>query len=254
MRLLDIAADRRHALSRMDARIKLILSGLLLVMLLINQGIAFPIIIGLACLAACLMLGMGIRLLLIRFSEPAFLAGVVILLKLFFSGSDQLFSFWFAGVKITGYGDGLIEGISIAVRMMACVSVVSLLSFTTPFMELLAGLSWLKVPRGFIDILIFAYKSLFTLFEDAMVIYQSQKNRLGYRSIGRGLSSFGVLAGSLAIRAFEQSERMVIAMRQRGYDGDIPISRHGTIKKSDLLWSIFFVSILSFIWSSLWNI
>ena len=50
----------------------------------------------------------------------------------------------------------------------------------------------------------FAYRYIFVLLDDATVIYSAQKNRLGYSTIRRGLSSFGVLAGSLTLKAFDQ--------------------------------------------------
>ncbi len=86
------------------------------------------------------------------------------------------------------------------------------------------------------------------LFEDAMVIYQAQKNRLGYSTIRRGLSSFGTLAGSLIIKAFDHSQSTTVSMVQRGYDGTIPTLRHKPFRSSEVLASALFLLVMGFVW------
>jgi cobalt/nickel transport system permease protein len=173
---------------------------------------------------------------------------VLITLKLFSSGNEVLFSLNISSLEITAYKDGLIDGLMIACRIMGAVSIVAVLGFATPFTELMAGLSWMRVPKGFIEILMFAYRYIFVLFDDAMVIYNAQKNRLGYSSIGRGLSSFGTLAGSLTLKAFENSENTTVAMVQRGYDGNIPMLKHKPFRASEVFCSILIVVIMGAVW------
>ncbi len=158
----------------------------------------------------------------------------MLLLKLFFSGQDELFSLNIFGAEVVGHRDGLREGLLIGTRIIGAVSIVAVLGFSTPFTEFMAGLSWFRVPKGFIEILMFAYRYIFVLFEDAQVIYQAQKNRLGYSNVRRGLSSFGTLAGSLTIKAFDHSQSTTVAMVQRGYDGAMPMLMHKPFKSSEL--------------------
>ena len=201
-----------HVLTKVDARVKLLVALTVLVMVLSYRGFAFPMLITLFCLFLCIRLRIPLRALALRYSEPLFIAAVVLLLKFFFSGKDTLFSINIMGFQLVGHKDGLIEGLLIGSRIIGAVSIVALLGFATPFNELMAGLSWFRVPRGFVEIMMFAYRSIFVLFEDAMVIYTAQKNRLGYSSLRRGLSSFGVLAGSLVLKAFESSQNTTVAM------------------------------------------
>jgi len=112
----------------------------------------------------------------------------------------------------------------------------------------MAGLSWFRVPRGLVEILLFAYRSLFALFDDATVIYTAQKNRLGYSSFKRGLGSFGVLAGSLTLKAFENSQNTTTAMVQRGYDGTMPMLDHRPFKYSEVAASCLFILAAGFLW------
>jgi len=238
-----------HPLTRLDARVKLLCAVTLLVMVLSYQGITFPLLMAGLCIGLCLNLGVRLRLLAIRFSQPLFIAGMVLLLKLFASGQSPLFSWSLPGVTITGYSDGLQEGLLIVGRIFGAVSVVSLVGFSTSFTDLMAALAWLRVPRGVIEVALFAWRYLFVLFDDAMVVYHSQKNRLGYAGYRRGLSSFGTLTGAMVIKVFDNSQTITTAMVQRGYDGTMPLVRQKPFRLWDVVWALSVVLGLGVVWS-----
>ena len=237
-----------NLLLRTDARVKLLIAMVLLAMVLTYKGFAFPLFMALLCLLCCVRMRIPFRVFILRFSEPLFIAAVVLLLKLFFSGKDDLFSVSIMGINLVGHRDGLLEGLLIGSRIIGAVSIVAVLGFATPFTEFMAGLAWLRVPKGFIEILMFAYRYIFVLFEDAQVIYQAQKNRLGYATVRRGLSSFGTLAGSLTIKAFDHSQNTTIAMVQRGYDGAMPMLMHKSFKASEIYASALFLLVMGVLW------
>lgn len=237
-----------HPLAKADARLKLVSALILLGLVLSYKGFLFPLVVVLFCLALCLRMGVPLRIFALRLSEPMLLALILVLLKFFFSGKEELFSFQVFGLSVAGYRDGLLEGLKIACRIGGAVSVIVLLGFSTPFAELMAGLSWLRVPQGFIEVLMFAYRYIFVLLEDALVIYNAQKNRLGYATMRRGLSSFGTLAGSLTLKAFEHSHNTTVAMVQRGYDGNMPMLKHKPFKVSEVACSAAFIAIMGAAW------
>lgn|SRR5574337_254914 len=240
---------KEHVLARIDARIKILSALALLVMVLSYRGFFFPAATAALCLTVCILLEVPMRVLIHRYSEPLFIAAVVLILKFFFSGREILFSIHLPGIDVAGHTDGLLEGLMIASRIVATVSIVALTAFCTPFTEFMAGLSWLRVPRGFIEILMFAYRYIFVLFDDATVIYSAQKNRLGYSTIRRGLASFGVLAGSLTLKAFDHSHNTTVAMVQRGYDGNMPLLKHKSFKLSEVAASVLVVAGMGFLWN-----
>lgn len=237
-----------HVLSKIDARIKLLVAVILLIMVLSYKGFVLPLVIMLLCLFACIKMKIPLRVFIFRFSEPLFLAAIVVILKFFFLGKEETLSFTVIGIRFAGYKEGLIEGLLIASRIIGAVSIVATLGFSTPFTELIAGLSWFRVPKDFIEILMFAYRYIFVLLEDAMVIYNAQKNRLGYTSIRRGLGSFGTLSGSLVIKAFEHSHNITTAMIQRGYDGNIPMLKHKPFKPFEIITGLIFIITAVFVW------
>jgi cobalt/nickel transport system permease protein len=183
-----------------------------------------------------------------RFAEPLFIAVMVIILKLFFSGTAPLFSFHFLGIDLVGHRDGLLEGLFIASRICGAVSLTALLVSSTSFTELMAALAWLKVPCGFIEVVLFAWRYLFALFDDAQVVYSAQKNRLGYAGLLRGMRSFGTLAGALVIKAFDNSQTITIAMTQRGYDGNMPLLKHRPLKFREVAFTLSVLFCMGIIW------
>lgn len=237
-----------HILSKIDCRIKLIIVLALLIMVLSDKGICFPLLISSLCLFLCLRMRVPLGIILLRFSQPLSIASIVLLLKLFFLGNDLLFSINILGFEIGGYKDGLVEGLRISTRIIGAVSLLVTLGFAAPFTEFIASLSWFKIPRQFVELLMLTYRYIFVLLEDATVIYNAQKNRLGYSGIKRGLSSFGTLSGALMLRALEHSQKTSLAMVQRGYTGDIPLVGHGPFKPGEITIALFIIVIMGVIW------
>lgn len=235
-------AAASHPVGRLDPRVKLLSALALLVMVISCQGVTFPLLVAGISFAICLTLGVSAKTLALRFSEPLFIAATLVLLKLFFAGSVPLFSFNLGVVELVGHRDGLLEGVRIASRILGGASLLAVVGFSTPFTELVAALSWLKVPQVLIEVALFAWRYLFLLFEDAQVVYNAQRNRLGYVGYRRRLRSFGTLAGVLVIKAFDNSQSITTAMVQRGYDGQMPLLLHKPLQASEVLLALVFVA------------
>ncbi len=237
--------DASHRLSRIDPRVKLLSAAALLAMVISCPGAGFPLLICALSLGLCRALGVPARTLALRFAEPLFIAATVLLLKLFFAGHQPLFSLQFAGFELTGQRDGLLEGARIACRILGGVSLLAAVGFSTPFTQLMAALSWLRVPQTLIDVALFAWRYLFLLLEEAQVVYNAQRNRLGYVGYRRGLRSFGTLAGVLVIKAFDNSQSVTTAMVQRGYDGKMPMLLHKPFKAAEVALALLLVVCLA---------
>lgn len=232
MELFSKYFNKDNLLTRVDARIKLLSILAILIMVVSYKGLFFPFLVTLLCLFFCIRMKIPVKVIALRFTEPALIVAIIFFLKLFFNG----------------HKDGLMEVLIIASRVFGAVSLVILLGFSTPFNEFLAGLCWYKVPRGFIEILMFAYRYIFMLFDDALVIYNAQKNRLGFSNINRGLNSFGIMSASLILKAFQQSQNTTLAMLQRGYTGDTPIAKHQPFKKVEIAGAILIIAVMGILW------
>lgn len=203
---------------RMDVRIKLGLLAALLLLVLTNKGFLFPIFIVLLSAVLSVLSKVTARRFLIRLSEPLFIIFILLFLKSL-SGKEELYQISILGFDFSIYKEGFLDGSKLSLRILAAVSTVSVFGFCTPYQEILGGLLWYKVPKPLIEISMFALRYLRNFFEEANAIYGAQKNRLGYSSLRGSLNSFGILAGSLTIKAFEQAQATSVAMLQRGYDG-----------------------------------
>lgn len=248
MRHLRQQHTEHAAVAAVDPRSRLLAAALLLALVISSRGSAFPWQVAGICLPVALIAGMQPRLLLLRMLHPMFIAGVIIILKTFLGegGSSELISL--GNLSVSGRPEGLREGFLITSRIMGAVSVAVLLGQVMTFTETMAALAWLRVPRGLVDVAMFAWRSLFMLYDDAGVVYTAQKNRLGYCGMRRGLRSFGAMAGMLIIRAFDSSQAMTVAMTQRGFDGNLPLLRGSGLGRQQLAGLTVFAFLATVAW------
>lgn len=237
-----------HLLTRLDPRVKLLCALALLVMVLSCSAITFPLLTAGLSLVLCASLRVRPRLLMLRFAQPFLIALMVVLCKLFLTGHVPLFSWGFAGFHITGYRDGLLEGLHIAARIGGAVSIAAVLGFSTSFTGLMGALAWLRVPQGLVEVALLAWRYLFLLYDDAQAVYGAQRNRLGYAGYRRGLHSLGIMAGTLMIKAFDNSQAITTAMVQRGYHGAMPTLRHEPFRRAELLAGAAVLAVMGALW------
>jgi cobalt/nickel transport system permease protein len=248
VRHLSQQQNQRTAVAAVDPRIRLLAAALLLALVISSRGSAFPWQVAGICLPVALISGMQPRVLLLRLLHPLFIAGVILALKTFLGSEASVELFGVGTLSITGRPEGLREGLLITSRIMGAVSVALLLGQVMTFTETMAALAWLRVPRGLVDVSMFAWRSLFMLYDDAGVVYTAQKNRLGYCGMRRGLRSFGAMAGMLIIRAFDSSQAMTVAMNQRGFDGSLPILRRSRLGGQQLTGLALFALLATIAW------
>jgi cobalt/nickel transport system permease protein len=173
---------------------------------------------------------------------------MLVALKLFFAGTVEAFSLDLFGLRVVGHSDGLMEGLRIAARVLGAVSVVALIGFATAFTDVIAALGRLGMPRDFVEVLMFAYRYVFMLSEEAWVIYTAQRNRLGYAGPVSALRSFGTLSGALAIRAFDHAGQTATALRQRGYEGLLPVPEGGRMRRAEAAVAALFLTTMGVLW------
>jgi len=128
---------------------------------------------------------------------------------------------WF-GYPLGLTSQGLTAAGLIVTRVATSISLVVLLTLTTPWAKLLAALRALFVPRMFILVLGMAYRYLFHLLTAVTDMYTARKAR----SVGRdreamtGRAFVASSAGALFGKAHALSEEVHMAMVARGYTGN----------------------------------
>ena len=121
------------------------------------------------------------------------------------------------------------------VTMLALIGLIS----TTRFADLLYGLQKLKVPKPLIIQLGFLYRYIFVLIDKAHHILQARNaRRLRNLGLKTELKTAASMVGSLFLRSVDTAERINIAMRGRGFDGNWRTISNLRIRRCDLFFLI----------------
>ena len=119
---------------------------------------------------------------------------------------------------------GWVSFTSILVRLTLTIGTALVLIAVTSFDGLCLGLRRLGVPRVFTVQLLFLYRYIFVLVEEALRLARAR----ALRSFGRrgfGMKVYASLLGHLLLRTLDRAGRIHVAMCCRGFDGEIRSSR-----------------------------
>ena len=239
----DVAAQP-GLLQRLDARVKLVtLLGLLVV-----TALARSVVVLLVTYAAVLALGVASRLSLVFFIKRVWLfipifTGIVVLpatLNLITPGTIVVpLGTWF-GHEVGLTSEGLHGAAIIIVRVAVSISLVVLLTLTTPWTRLLAALRALFVPKIFILVLGMAYRYLFHLLGSVTDMYTARTSRTVDPDVGvaSGRRFVAASAGALFGKAHALSDEVYLAMLARGYDGNARTLKAFRIRTLDVVWVV----------------
>lgn len=224
----DVAATG-GLLQRLDPRVKLVtMIGLLVAVALVHS---LPVLA--AAYAATVVLAVASGLSLGFFIKRVWLfipifTGIVVLpatLSVVTPG-EVLLPLWHWNGHTHGVTEQGLHGAGIIVaRVATSISLVVLLTLTTPWARLLAALRALGIPKIFVLIIGMAYRYLFLLLDAVDDMYTARKARTlvpdgGRRETKTGRAFVAAGAGTLFGKAHQLSEEVHQAMTARGYTGD----------------------------------
>jgi cobalt/nickel transport system permease protein len=240
----DIAA-RNGLLQRLDPRVKLVtMVGALVVVAFVHS---LPLLVlayaGTVVLATVSGLPLGFFIKRVWLFIPIF-TGIVVLpatLSVITPGHVVL-TLW----HWHGHPQGITEqglhgaGLIIA-RVATSISLVVLLTLTTPWVRLLAALRALGVPKIFVLVIGMAHRYLFLLLDTVDDMYTARKARtLGADREGRRFVAAG--AGTLFGKSHQLSEEVHQAMVARGYTGNAQSLSAFRLRAADAGWSAAIVA------------
>lgn len=138
---------------------------------------------------------------------------------------------------------GWVSLITIMLRFGLTVLAGLILIATSGLNELAGALLKLRLPRPLVTQLLFMYRYLSVLGEEAARIARAYSLRALEKS-GIQFNAWGSLAGQLLLRSIDRAERIYQAMLCRGFDGRINLPRRDRFEWRDLLyflgWVVFF--------------
>jgi len=128
---------------------------------------------------------------------------------------------------------GWVSFASIMLRFLLTVSAALLLVAVTGFHQVCAALERLGIPRTLALQLLFLYRYLFVLGEEAGRMVRARSLR-AFNGRGLGLGAYSSMLGHLLLRTLDRAQRLHLAMRSRGFDGEIRLLRPLHLKLRDL--------------------
>lgn len=226
-------------LHRLDARVKLIATLLVMLGILSTpEGAwpAYPLLWALlASLAIVGELGVGRMARWGAVSLPFALAAVPLV---FTVPGDPVVTV----ARLTVSDAGLSRFITILLKSWLAAQTALLLTMTTPFTELLAALGALGLPPSLRLIIGLMYRYLTILMDEAQCLLRARAARSGTAEQGKTGGRLvwraqvaGGMVGNLFLRSYERSERVYAAMLARGYGGRETVMPRQPLPRRDVL-------------------
>lgn len=143
-----------------------------------------------------------------------------------------------------GISGGWISFVSIMFRFALTVSAALILIATTGFNAICMAMERMGVPKAFVVQLLFLYRYIFVLTEEAGRLVRARALR-SFGGRGMGIKVYAHIIGQLLLRTIDRAQRIHLAMLCRGFDGEIRIMRPLKISRKDILflitWCSFFM-------------
>lgn len=143
-----------------------------------------------------------------------------------------------------GISGGWVSFASIMIRFTLTVSAALILIASTGLNGVCLALDKLGAPRGFVLQLMFLYRYIFVLTDEALRLVRARALR-SFQNRGMGLRIFGSMVGQLLLRTLDRARRIHLAMLSRSFDGKIHLTRPLHLSLTDVAfllgWSALFV-------------
>jgi cobalt/nickel transport system permease protein len=219
---LDEHAGLDSPIHRLDARLKLVLTFCFAVVAVSTPAQAYEAFTAYAVFVLVILLLSRVPLLYFfkRLAVILPFVGVVAIFIPFLpvGGVGGGYNLGWGGWTVSH--SGLAVFLNVLAKSLLGASAVILLTSTTPFSGLLNGLAQLRAPRVVILIVSFAYRYLFVFVDEAQRMVRARDSRCYTGRWVWQAVTVGRMIGTLFLRSYERGERVYLAMRARGYEGE----------------------------------
>lgn len=228
------------ALHRFDPRVKIIVAGTFLVLLLSIGSHDLPGLLTMAAAPLVLTLWAGIPAGFL-YKRILLAMPFVIFIGIFNPVFDRETMLRIGTVNISG---GWISFTAIMLRGILAVWMGFILLASTGFRNICGGLNRMKVPPLFTTLLLFVFRYIFLLLDEAARILHAR----ALRNIKGGrppLREWTPLIGTLLARSMRRAERIQHAMLARGFDGTFKTGDDLRLKGADYGFLVISLIVLS---------
>lgn len=132
---------------------------------------------------------------------------------------------------------GWVSFASILLRFALTLAAALVLVATTSFHAVCLGLERLGTPRVLANQLLFLYRYLFVLADEALRLVRARALR-SFGGRGLGLRVYGHVLGHLLLRSVARAQRVHRAMLCRGFDGEFRVMRRLRIGVPEVVFTV----------------
>jgi cobalt/nickel transport system permease protein len=233
-------------MQRLDPRVKLlsVLGVLVVASLVRNIPTLLAMYAAALVLAALSKVPLGFFVRRVWLFIPIFTGIVVLPATLsFITPGDIVLPLWHWHGHVVGItSQGLQAAGLIVSRVAVSISMVVLLTITTPWTKLLAAMRALLVPRIFILVIGMAYRYVFLLLNSVTDMFTAREARTLARTsrgnVKEGQRFVAAAAGALFGKAHALAEEVHMAMVSRGYRGDARTLSGFKVRAVDVAWCV----------------
>jgi cobalt/nickel transport system permease protein len=237
---MDTLAAGKSSLHGLDPRVKLIATLAFIVTVVSFDKYALSALIPFILYPIVLISvgGLPVRYLL---KKVLLVLPVALVIGIFNPLIDREAYFYLGSLGVSG---GWVSFLSILLRFVLTVSAALILLALTGFNAVCMALAKFGVPRPFVVQLLFFYRYLFVLTDEAERLVRARSLR-SFNSRAMGFGTFVPLSGHLLLRTLDRAQRIYLAMCCRGFDGHIRIVRAMKIGFKEVVflsgWILLFV-------------
>ncbi len=133
---------------------------------------------------------------------------------------------------------GILSFLSIILKTVLTVMAVLILIATTSMDKLAYQMIRIKIPKIFVMQIMLTYRYLTLLIKEASDMITAYHLRSS-RQKGIRLAHAGTFMGQLLLRSFERAEKVYVAMKCRGFNGEYHFASSERMRRGDYLYGLF---------------
>lgn len=214
-------AKEKGLLQSLDPRVKIVA----ILPLVLIAALARQLNVVVALFAVAVVLALLSRVPLGTLAKRVWLTvltftGLISAPALFLTTGRAIYTLPLLGWTVTA--QGLRAAVSLVMRAETAATFSVLVVLCTPWSNVLKALRVLRLPTVLVVILGMTYRYIFLLLRTAHDMFVSRKSRMGGQLEGRQLRQVATAsAGVLMSKTLQLSEEVYLAMRSRGFRGDV---------------------------------
>lgn len=160
------------------------------------------------------------------------------------AGAAAVLPFALCFAIVSALAGDMEQALMLVVRGYLSAFAALFLIATTPMPDLIAGLEWLRAPAFLLQVMLFLYRYLMVLMEEAVVLRQASLARAGsVRALQFRQASAAV--GVLFARSWARALAIHRAMVSRGFEGRIPTFRRLGFRFADAVFAAAGVTLIA---------